>query len=148
MVFVVSYLPRINRYEILDAATRHPRPALLVALSALIALEAVAFVAVTVFLIVEIFAAPADSVASAIALTVVVAIAAVWLAAIVRGLWHSQPWTRGATIVVQVLLIAIAVGSFQGIGPRPDIGWLILAPAIVALVLVLSKPVQRELTGV
>ena len=49
--------------------------------------------------------------------------------------------TRGATIVVQVLFGAVAIGSFQGLVPRLDIGWLLLIPVIIVLVLMFSKPV-------
>lgn len=130
----------------MDAPARHPRPAALLALSVIIALESLALFGTAAFLLVEIFAAPADSVPSAIALAVVVVIAAIWVAAIARGLWRGQAWTRGAIIVVQLLLAAIAVGSFQGIGTRPDIGWLILIPVVLALALVFSAPVRGSLS--
>ena len=115
--------------------------ALVTLLAAVLWLEAVALAAATVFLIFEVLVAPADSVTSAIALAVVVAIAAIWVAVIAINTVRGNAWTRGATIVVQVLLGAIAIGSFQGIGPRPDIGWMVLFPVIVVLVLMFTKPV-------
>ena len=110
-------------------------------LAALLSLEALALAGATVFLIFEVLVAPADSVTSAIALAVCVAVAAVWLVFIVIGTLRGNAWTRGATIVVQVLFGAIAIGSFQGIGPRPDIGWIVLLPAIAVLVVMFTKPV-------
>jgi len=121
---------------------RHPSQLLLViALS----VEAAALIAATIFLIFEVLVAPADSFTSAIELTIVSGIAAVWVAAIAVGVWRSQAWTRGASLVVQVLLAAVAIGSFQGVLPRPDIGWILLIPAIVVTVLIFSKPVQAAL---
>jgi len=116
-------------------------PVLVRVLAAVLGLETLALVATTIFLIFEVLVAPADSVASAIALVVVVAIAAIWLGFIVVNTVRGNAWTRGATIVVQVLFGALAIGSFQGIGPRPDIGWLLLIPVIVVLVLMFTKPV-------
>jgi hypothetical protein len=57
------------------------------------------------------------------------------------GVLRGRPWVRGAVVVWQILQMAVAVGSFQGMFARPDIGWLLLAPAIVALGLVFTKPV-------
>lgn len=116
-------------------------PPLVTLLAAVLWLEAVALAGASVFLIFEVLVAPADSVTSAIALAVVVAIAAVWVAVIAINTVRGNAWTRGASIVVQVLFGAIAIGSFQGIGPRPDIGWLVLIPALVVLILMFTKPV-------
>jgi len=110
-------------------------------LAALLTLEALALVGATVFLIFEVLVAPADSVTSAIALAVLVALGAVFVIVIVIGTLRGNAWTRAATIVVQVLFGAIAIGSFQGIGPRPDIGWIVLVPAVAVLVVMFTKPV-------
>ena len=116
-------------------------PVLVRVLAAVLAVETLALIGTTIFLIFEVLVAPADSVASAVALVVVVAIAAVWLGFIVVNTLRGNAWTRGATIVVQVLFGAVAIGSFQGIGPRPDIGWLLLIPVIIVLLLMFTKPV-------
>jgi len=70
-----------------------------------------------------------------------VALGAVFVIVIVIGTLRGNAWTRAATIVVQVLFGAIAIGSFQGIGPRPDIGWIVLVPAVAVLVVMFTKPV-------
>lgn len=128
--------------ETSDRSVSGRRPRAVVALTVLLALESAGLVAATVFLVFELLVAPADSFASAIALTICVAIAAVWVSAIAVGAWRGQAWIRGASIVVQVLLAAIAIGSFQGILPRPDIGWILLLPAIAIAALLFSRPVQ------
>ena len=58
-----------------------------------------------------------------------------------RAHLRGSPWVRGATVVWQVLQIAVAVGAFQGFFARPDIGWLLLVPALAALVLLFTPPV-------
>lgn len=121
---------------------RHPRrPLQLWALAALIAVEALALIVVVGVLVVDLFTAPADSIISAIALTGVTAIGAVWLVVMALHTVQGRPWIRAAAVTVQVLLIALALGSFQGVFARPDIGWLLLAPAIVGLALLFTRPV-------
>ena len=46
-------------------------------------------------------------------------------------------------MTIQILQIAVAVGCFQGLVARPDLGWALLIPAIVAGVLALTPSVVR-----
>jgi len=126
---------------------RSPRPRhhpLVLLLAALLFLEAAGLFAATATLIVELLVDRPDSYASALALTVCVAIAAIWVTAIAVNTLRGRAWIRGGAIVVQVLLAAVALGSFQGILPRPDIGWMLLIPAIAVMVLLFTKPVLAE----
>ncbi len=119
-----------------------PRSHPLVGLLALmLTAECVMLVGATIFLVVELVTARPESYASAIALTVLTAVAAGWLAAIVLGTIRRRPWIRGAAIVWQVLQIALAIGCFQGLLAEPSIGWFLLVPAIVCLVLLFTPPV-------
>lgn len=129
-----------------DAAAAHERrsPALL-GLLAVLALEFAALVVVTVVLVVELIVAPATSVASGIALAVLAAIAALWLGAMLSGLWNRRPWVRSGIVVWQVLQGALAIGAFQGVFRVPAVGWALLLPALVGITLALSKPVTRAL---
>lgn len=123
-----------------------PRHPLVWALAMILFAECALMVAATVFLVVELFIDRPASFASAVALAVVTAIAAVWLGLIGVSVLRGRPWVRGAVVVWQILQIAVAVGSFQGMFARPDIGWLLLAPAIAALALVFTKPVVAATT--
>jgi hypothetical protein len=116
----------------------HP---LVLLLAGIIFLECAALVGAVTFLVVELLIETPDSAASAIALAVVTALAAVWVGAIGVHTVRGNAWIRGAAITVQALLIAVAIGSFQGFVPRPDIGWILLIPAIAVLVLLFTKPV-------
>lgn len=119
---------------------------LVVALAVLIFAQCALLVAAIGYLVIELIVATPDSYASAVALTVLTAIAAVWLAVIGVNVLRGNPWVRGATVVVQILQIAVAVGCFQGAFARPDLGWLLLIPAIAALALLFSPPVLAATT--
>ena len=118
----------------------------MVFLAAVIFVEAAALGAATIVLLVELLIDRPDSYPSAIALTVCAAIAAVWVTAIAVNTLRGRAWIRGAAIVVQVLLAAVALGSFQGVLPRADIGWLLLLPAIVVVALLFTRPVLAATT--
>lgn len=123
---------------------RHP---FVLALIALVGAECALLAVATIYLVIEIITAPASSVVSAVALTALTAIAAVWLFVITVNIARGRAWTRGATVVWQVLQIAVAIGSFQGLFARPDIGWLLLVPSLVVLGLLFSKPVTAAISG-
>lgn len=131
------------REEPVSGSPRHP---LLIALVVLVFAECALMVSASVYLIVELLVDTPASFASAIALTVLVVIAAVWLAVIGVNTWRGAPWVRGAVVVWQVLQIAVAIGAFQGLFARPDIGWALLIPSIVALVLLFTRPVLAATT--
>ena len=121
-----------------EGMRRHP--AVLV-LAAVLLIEAAALAAATVYFVLELLVDRPSSVGSAVAITVVIAVGAIWVSFVAVGVLRGQAWTRAAIVVVQVLLAAIAIGSFQGSDPRPLLGIAILAPAVVAIVLLFSKPV-------
>ena len=87
-----------------------------------------------------------SSYATAVALIVMVVIAAAWVSAVAIGSLRRAPWTRAGAIVWQILQVSIAVGAFQGLFARPDVGWLPLVPAIVVVGLLLWTPVRLAYT--
>ncbi len=121
------------------------RSPLVTVLVILLAAQTVFIVGVTVYLVIELVLAEADFPPTAIALTVLVVLVAIWLVAMTRGVWRGRAWTRGSVLVYQFLQLAIGVGSIQGFVPRPDIGWWVITTAVLGLVLVLSTPVSQYL---
>ncbi|MFZ7089037.1 hypothetical protein [Curtobacterium sp. RRHDQ10] len=117
----------------------------LLVLVVIVGLEFLAVAAVTIVLLVDLLVTPPAVVANGIAIVVLAAVAALWLAFMVIGLVRSRPWVRSGIIVWQFLQIAIAVGAFQGVFREPAIGWALLVPALLALVLVFSKSVTARL---
>ena len=126
------------------AAPRHP---FVVLLAVLLFAECALLAVATVYLVVELLTATPDSFAAAVALTVLAAIATVWLGFIAGNALRGRAWTRGAAIVVQILLGAVAIGCFQGAFAQPAIGWLLLIPALVVLLLLFTTPVVRALSN-
>ena len=122
-----------------EAASKRNAP--LIGLVVILALEALALAAATIYLVVEIFLSPANSLASAAALALVAGIATVWVVFMVVGMLRGNAWVRAGTVVLQILFLAIAVGSVQGDSPQPLLGAAIAVPSIAALVLVFTKRV-------
>jgi hypothetical protein len=112
-------------------------------LTVIVALEAVLVAGLAVWLIVELLTQTPESYPSAVALTVLVVLGAVWVVVTVVGLLRRRGWARASALTIQILQLAVAVGCFQGLFARPDLGWALLLPAIVAAVLCLSRPVVQ-----
>ena len=116
--------------------------AALVTVSVLLFAEAAALAAITAWLIVDLVVLQPSSFATAVALIVIAALAAAWVAAIAVASVRRAPWSRAAAIVWQVLQLSIAVGAFQGLFARPDIGWALLIPSVTVIGLLLWPPVR------
>jgi len=120
--------------------------AALVTVTAILFLEALALIAVVVWLVIDLVALQPSSYATAIALIVLVVIGAAWVSAIAIGSVRRAPWTRASAIVWQILQVSIAIGAFQGLFARPDVGWLLLVPAVMVIGLLLWTPVRLAYT--
>ena len=125
--------------QISDQSSR--RPILLIALSVVLAAEAALATGVTVWLVFEQLTATPDSFASAVVILLLAAGLACALWAMVVGLLRRQSWVRGAALTWQLLQIAVAIGCFQGVFAVPSLGWALLIPAVVAILLLMSPPV-------
>ena len=122
---------------------RHP---LVVALFVLVTAEFLLVAGVTIYLVIEILATNPSSYASGIALIVITAAAAAWLAVIAVNILRGRAWVRAATIVWQVVQIALSLGLFQGMLLNPSLGWYLLVPAVAVLALVFTPPVVSALS--
>ena len=122
------------------------RHGFVLALAVLLFAECALLAAATVYLLVELLVAKPASFTSALALLVLTAIATVWLGFIAANVLRGRAWTRGAAIVWQVLQGAVAIGCFQGAFAQPEIGWLLLVPALVVLVLLFTPPVVAAIS--
>jgi hypothetical protein len=130
-----------------EASSSGGLKAALVVVSGILLLEAAALVALMIWLLIDLFALEPSSYATAIALLVLVAIAALWMGAVAVASLRRAPWTRAGAIVWQILQISVAVGAFQGLFARPDIGWLLLVPAVTVIGLLLWTPVRNAYAG-
>jgi hypothetical protein len=126
------------------APRRHP---LLLVLVGLLYLECALLAVVTVYLVVQLVVARPDSYASAVVIIVLTAAATVWLGVLAFHTLQGRSWTRAGVVVWQLLQIAVAISSFQGLFARADVGWALLIPAVLALVLLFTPPVIDATTG-
>jgi hypothetical protein len=124
------------------AAATRGNPAL-VLLGLLIAAEGLLMAGVFVWSLLQLLTGRPASLASAVAITILAALAAVWVLVIAIQTFRARPWIRAAAITWQLLQIAVAVGCFQGIYAEPGLGWALLIPSLVVIGLVLSPPVTR-----
>ena len=131
----------INSYEWDNTVSTPRRPALMWVLLVLLSVEFLGVAALAVTLLLETLTAPASSVASGIALTIVGFIAAAWLGAIVVGAARGQAWIRAAAIVWQVIQVAVGVGALQGQVAQPEWGWPLIILAALVFLLLFTKPV-------
>lgn len=110
----------------------------------LVGVEALALAGAAVFLLWELAVDEPTSYATAVAILVLAAVAAVWLAAVTLGLWRGRGWARGGALFWQLVQLAIALGSFQGVFARPDIGWLLVVPSVLVIALLFARSVVRS----
>jgi hypothetical protein len=125
-----------------ESPVRGASAGLLLLLRVLLFAEAALVVGVAVWFLIELLTAEPASFTSAIAIFVIVLIAAAFTIAIAVGSLRGQPWIRGAAVTWQVIQIAVAVGCFQGLYARPDIGWALLIPSLVVLGLLVAPGVR------
>jgi hypothetical protein len=78
---------------------------------------------------------------TAVALFAMVAAASAWLFYVAFSLTRSKRWARSAALFWQLVMLAIASGSFTGQFGSQAIGWALVAPAVLVLALVFTKPV-------
>jgi hypothetical protein len=100
-----------------------------------------------VVLLLDVLTQPSASLATAVALLVLVGLAAVVLAAVLAGIWRGRAWVRAAGVVFQVLQFAIGVGALQGAFANPDWGWPLILVAILGFVLLVVRPTAAWLSS-
>lgn len=119
-----------------------PRSLALTLLFVLVCAEALLLWAVTIWQIIELLTDTPASLPSAIAILVLLLIASTWVSAIALNVLRHRSWIRGASVTWQLVQIAVAIGAFQGIYARPDIGWALLIPSVVVIVLLFTPSVM------
>jgi hypothetical protein len=119
------------------------RPPALLALAVILFLEAALVAGLAVWLLIDLLTLTPEYLTTAIAIFVLTALAAIWVIVTAIGVLRRRAWARASTVTIQILQIAVAVGCFQGLVARPDLGWALLIPAIVAGVLALTPSVVR-----
>ncbi|WP_423918308.1 hypothetical protein ACPEEZ_10155 [Frigoribacterium sp. 2-23] len=131
----MTQAPDFDPAEATDRSARRRRPAPVWALVAIVTAEFLVLLAAVIFLVVELLIARPDSYASAVAVLVLTVIACAWVGAIVVGVLRGRAWSRAGAITWQVLQIAVGFGSFGGAFANIPLGWWLIAPAVLVIVL-------------
>ena len=67
------------------------------------------------------------------------------LITVARGLLRAERWTRSPAVLVQLFAMPVAVSLIQS--EQPWIGYPLIVTAVVALLMLLSKPTATALYG-
>ncbi|UOW01103.1 hypothetical protein [Agrococcus sp. SCSIO52902] len=119
------------------------RPSTAAAAAALMLLEGLGMIAVAVWLAIAALGDPVEHIAGGLFLAVLAAGAALFLAAAGKAMLDGRAWSRAAAVVWHVLLLGVALGTFDG-GEGPVwLAVLLAAVAITGFTLVL----RRSVTG-
>ena len=123
------------------------RPPVFWGLVVLLGVELAAVAVVAIVLLVDLVALEPASLATALALTVLVVIATGWMAATLVGLLRGQGWVRASAIVWQVLQFAIGLGALQGSFAQPAWGWPIVAVSVLTFALLFVPSIVKATQG-
>ena len=107
----------------------------------LLGAEAALLWAAVIWLILELLTDQPTSFASALAILVIALIAAAWVTTITVATLRGRSWIRAAAVTWQLVQVFIAIGCFQGLYARPDLGWALLVPSALVLVLLFTRSV-------
>jgi hypothetical protein len=87
------------------------------------------------WILLELITGESSYLATALFEVVLVVLAVVWMAATVVGTLGGRPWSRASLVAIEVLHVAAAIAAFQGYLVFIWLGWVLLVPAILALIL-------------
>jgi hypothetical protein len=107
----------------------------------LLGAEAALLWAAVIWLILELLTDQPTSFASALAILGIAGIAAAWVTTITVATLRGRSWIRAAAVTWQLVQVFIAIGCFQGLYARPDVGWALLVPSVLVIVLLVTRSV-------
>lgn len=105
--------------------------------AAVLALESVGVAVLLVLQFAGLFAGDVASVPSALALIVLTLVGLVAVAGFALATARGLSWGRSGGIVVQVMILAVALGALTGAGASPAIAAAIASPGAVGLIALL-----------
>ena len=124
-----------------EAPESPSRPGAVTVIAVILALQAIVLAVAVVWMFGQEMAGEEAVQGGGIMLIGLVALAVVWLVLTILGPLRLQPWSRGSVLAIEALHIAVAIGFFQGVFASQELGWLLLGPAALAIILLLTPPV-------
>jgi multisubunit Na+/H+ antiporter MnhF subunit len=100
--------------------------------ASLVGIEALGLALLLIWQIVALASGDTGSVESAIALAVLTAVGCAAVAAFAVAVWRDESWGRSGGIVVQLLLLAVALGAVTGSYAHPVTALALALPALAA----------------
>jgi hypothetical protein len=107
----------------------------LIALGIVLMLESLALAVLSVWFLIEILTTEVNSVGGSILTFALAVLSTVWVGAAGLGAFRARPWVRAAALTWQLCQLAVAVGAFDGAFAAPAVGYAVLVPTVVALIL-------------
>ena len=120
------------------------RSAQLVALLAIITIQTLGVAVLTGFWVYEFLTLGSEDLVSAISLLFVMVAAVGWLAATASGVYQKKRWAFSSAVVAEILTVILGLALIPG---DLVMGWVLLGPAIIALIILLSRNTGRELAN-
>ena len=119
------------------------RSAQLLALFAILFAQTAGVAILTGFWIFEFLTLGSDDLVSAVSLLLVMVAAIGWLAATTSGVFQKKRWAFSSSIVAEILTVILGLAIIPG---NALLGWLLLGPAIAALIILLSRNLGRQIS--
>jgi|GEM_PF-1466125 len=119
------------------------RSAQFVALVAIVTLQAVGVSVLTGIWTFQFFNGQGIDFVSSVSLLLVMVAFSGWLIGTTVGLRNRRRWALSSSVVIQIM------GVILGLAAIPQnllLGWLILGPAIIALVILLSRNIGKQIS--
>lgn len=120
------------------------RSAQLVALLAIITIQTLGVAVLTGLWVYEFFTLGSEDLVTAISLLLVMVAAVGWLAATASGVYQKKRWAFSSAVVAEILTVILGLALIPG---DLVMGWVLLGPAIIALIILLSRNAGRELAN-
>jgi hypothetical protein len=120
------------------------RSAQLVALLAIITIQTLGVAVLTGLWVYEFFTLGSEDLVSAVSLLLVMVAAVGWLAATASGVYQKKRWAFSSAVVAEILTVILGLALIPG---DLVMGWVLLGPAIIALIILLSRNTGRELAN-
>jgi hypothetical protein len=133
-----------NEHQTNNSGRRSPA---LIVLAVLLFAEALGLAAVTVWLILAMLTSAPASFGGGIAIIALALGAAAFMFAVATGSLRGKRWIRGAAVTWQLMQMALALGAFQGVLAVPSVGWALLIPAVLVIVLLFTRSVITATSG-
>jgi len=117
------------------------RPLALKIVIAFLVLEGLVVAGFALVTLSQILLGQSRSVSTVLALFAIVAAAAAVVFLIALSLGRGKRWARSAAVFWQLVQLSIALGSFSGEAPNAFIGWALILPSAIVLILLFRKEV-------